>query len=84
MRSRPGLLPAERGQGRPSRGGSDLAEPRHRQLHGCLPSRILGPNPCFRFVGNLTKERRQMKKWSTPKAIVVRLGMEINSYVAHR
>jgi coenzyme PQQ precursor peptide PqqA len=25
-----------------------------------------------------------MNKWSTPRAVVIRLGMEINSYVAHR
>jgi len=25
-----------------------------------------------------------MKKWSAPKAVVIRLGMEINSYVAVR
>src|SRR5579862_2462992 len=33
--------------------------------------------------GTLTPETL-MKKWSAPKAVVIRLGMEINSYVAHR
>lgn len=48
------------------------------------PGGILGPTPGAGFsLGALTREML-MKKWSAPKAVVIRLGMEINSYVAHR